>query len=394
MNGLRSERLRIGMLCGYRPTPAGGGTEKHVYELTRGLLARGVEVEIVCEDRPFLPDADNPLAAHIAGILPERSDGCAFAEQSAKKSRRLAAAINPARYDIIHNHSHYGFHTALRVRELTSRPLFVSTFHLTARGPIERYKQLGLAEPAEAADDRAVALMEETVGRLSDQCIAVSRGVAQEMVELYALQPQCVEVIANWYDAAIFRPSAMQSARRLLGLESDARYLLYVGHFAMSRGQTMAQALRELPSDVTLLVVDHKVDAGMLDAFGSRMRFTGQLTPRMLALYYSAADLLCFPSLYGGFGLVLIEAMACGCPPVAFDYPAMNEVVRPDCGYLVSTPTPAAYAAAIAEALADGRKKAAAAEARAHQFNMDKQIDRVLGLYRQLTWRFAKTAVL
>ena len=58
MKGVK--RLRVCMVCGYRPTPSGGGTEKHVYELTSGLLTRGVQVDIVCEDRSFLPDKYRP----------------------------------------------------------------------------------------------------------------------------------------------------------------------------------------------------------------------------------------------------------------------------------------------------------------------------------------------
>ncbi len=388
----QSRPLRVAMVCGYRPTPAGGGTEKHVYELTRGLLERGVHVEIICEERPFLPDAENPLAACIVGVAPESLRRRSRIEQFMEKSERFSELIDPSRYDVVHCHGQYGYHIVLRRTQLVRRPLLIAGFHLTALGPIERYKQLGLGEPQEAPIDRAVAFMEHAMAHLSDHCIAVSRGVAREVVEFYGVPPERVHVIANWYDPSVFRQVDSQIARRLLNLRTPARYLLYVGHFNMSRGKIMAEILRRLPRDITLLVAHHEPDEAIIAEFGDRVRFTGHSTPQTLALYYSAADLLCFPSLYGGFGLVLVEAMACGCPPVVFDYGAMNELVTDDSGYLVAEPTADAYATVVERALSDGRKKAPGARRRAQGFHMDGQIEAVLDLYHRLLWRLSRSS--
>lgn len=375
------KRLRVCMVCGFRPTPSGGGTEKHVYELARGLLARGVAVDIVCEDRQFLLDGANPLADRIIGVVPASLREHGAIEIFREKSRRFSQLIDPLLYDVVHCHGQYGFHTVLQLSQLACRPALVSTFHLTALGPVERYRQLGLPEPQEAAVDRAAALMEETIGELSDRCIAVSHGVAHEVRDFYGVPKERVHTIYNWYDPAIYRPLDRHATRRELGLDRDALYLLYVGHFQMSRGTLFAEVLRRLPRDVRVLVVHDEPDAAITSEFGERVQFTGHLTPHRMALYYSAVDLLCFPALYGGFGLVLIEAMACGCPPVVFDYAAMNEVVTEESGYLVREPTPAAYAAVLERALRDGCKKAVAARRRAHAFDMEANIDAVLALY-------------
>ncbi|MGA8100227.1 MAG: glycosyltransferase family 4 protein [Candidatus Cybelea sp.] len=380
----QSRPLRIAMVCGYRPTPAGGGTEKHVYELAHGLLKRGIHVEIICEDRPFLPDADNPLASRIVGVAPESLRPRSRIEQFMEKSERFSELIDPSRYDIVHCHGQYGYHIALRWTRLERRPLLISGFHLTALGPIERYKQLGLDEPEETPIDRAVGFMEHAMAYLSDYCIAVSRGVAREIVEFYGVPPERVQVIANWYDPSVFRQSDSKIARCLLNLKTAERYLIYVGHFKMSRGKIMAEILRRLPHDITLLVAHHEEDGAIIAEFGDRVRFIGHSTPQTMALYYSAADLLCFPSLYGGFGLVLVEAMACGCPPVVFDYAAMNELVTGDSGYLVAEPRADAYSAVVERALSDRRKKASAARRRAQTFHMDPQIEAVLDLYHRL----------
>ena len=372
------------MVCGYRPTPAGGGTERHVYELARGLLKRGIHVEIICEDRPFLPDAENPLVPCIVGVPTESLRRCSSIDRFMEKSKRFSELIDPNRYDIVHCHGQYGYHIALRWARLDRRPPLISGFHLTALGPIERYKKLGLGEPEEAPIDRAVAFMEHAMGYFSDHCIAVSRGVASELAKFYDVPRDRVQVIANWYDPSVFRQFDSQTARCLLNLKTAARYLFYVGHFNMSRGKIMAEVLRRLPNDITLLVAHHEEDEVIIAEFGDRVRFTGHCTPQTLALYYSAANLLCFPSLYGGFGLVLVEAMACGCPPVVFDYAAMNELVTEDSGYLVMEPTADAYSAVVERALSDGRKKAAGARRRAQAFHMDPQIEAVLDLYHKL----------
>ena len=86
--------------------------------------------------------------------------------------------------------------------------------------------------------------------------------MAAELVELYRVPAERVEIISNWYDPTVFRPLDYQIARRLLRLDPEGRYLLYVGHFKMSRGKIMTEALRSLPSDVTLLVAHHEEDQG------------------------------------------------------------------------------------------------------------------------------------
>ncbi len=108
------------MVCGYRPTPAGGGTEKHVYELTRGLLERGVHVEIICEDRPFLPDADNPLAPYIVGVTPASLRRPQPHRAVHGEVSRFSELIDPSRYDIVHCHGQYGYHIALRWTQLVA----------------------------------------------------------------------------------------------------------------------------------------------------------------------------------------------------------------------------------------------------------------------------------
>lgn len=376
--------LRVCMVTGYRPTASGGGMEKHVYELVVGLRKRGIDVEIICEDRSFLPDATNELAPCIIGVEPNSLHATGWTALYREKARRFAELLDARRYDIVHCHSHYGYDVAGKLASLQDRPKLINTFHLTPLGQLERFAQLGVPEPEGAPIDRAVASMERRVGQESDLCIAVSRVVGQEVERFYSVPPDRIQVVHNWFDPAIFQPLHRSAARRLLGLDANASYLLYVGHFNLQRGQLLAEAMRRLPPSVKLLVIHPERDESIESEFGDRVQMVGHVAADRMALYYSAANLQCFPTVYAGFGLVLVEGMACGCPPVVFDFPAMNEIVTPTTGYLVESATAEAYAAGVVRALGEGDRKRDAAIERAAVFTQAGQINRVLDLYRQL----------
>jgi D-inositol-3-phosphate glycosyltransferase len=376
------ESLRVCLVLGYRPSPGGGGTETHVYELAQGLVARGVSVDVMCEDRTYLPDRLPDLPVRFITVASESLANDGWLERSREKSQRFAQALDPTHYDIVHAHNHYGLDIALKLAGLEQRPALVTTFHLTAGGLLERFRHLGLGEPDNASDELAVAAMESAVARLSDCSIAVSRGVASELQCLYGQPADRVTTVYNWYNPQIFTPHDPDSSRRLLGLDPDGTYLLYVGEFRWNRGRFLAEVMRHLPCWVKLLAIHPSEDAQIRAEFGDRVRFVGYVPHDRMALYYSAADLQCFPAVYGGFGLVLAEGMACGCPPVVFDYPAMNEVVTKESGYLVGEYSAEAYAATLTRALDERHVMREEARRRALAFEMRSQIGTVLSLYQ------------
>lgn len=375
--------LRVCMVTGYRPTPGGGGMEKHVYELVGGLLERGVDVEIICEDRSFLPNDTDDLGVRVLGVPSSSFESLDWIELYRRKSAAFAAVLQPERYDVVHCHSHYGRDVAVKVSHLSRRPALVTTYHLTPEGQLERFRQLGIPEPEGAPIDHAVGRMEAKAAQLSDRCIAVSHGVGREIAHFYEIPPGRISLVHNWYDSRKFQARDRFEARRTLGLELDGTYLLYIGHFELHRGELLADVMRQLPPDITLLTIHPTPDESMKDEFGDRIEFAGYVAPDRLALYYAAADLQCFPTVYSGFGLVLIEGMACGCPPVVFNFSAMNEIVTDECGYLVDEASADAYASMILHGLADRGQKQQAAVRRAQEFERDRQIDRVLGIYEE-----------
>lgn len=358
--------------------------EKHVFELVCGLIDRGIDVHIICEDKSFLPDPNLELADRVIGIDPNSLREQKWTERYLEKAARFAEVLDAEQYDIVHCHNQYGYRVVDRLADTSGRPGLVSTFHLTPPGALERFAALGVPESEGAPIDRAVAGMERTVARGSDRCIAVSRTVGQEIERFYGVGRDRIQVIYNWYNPAIFYPYDRTTARQVLGMDPNARYLLYIGHFGLHRGQFLAAALRLLPADIRMVVIHPEADEQIRAEFGERIVFAGYVPGEQMALYYSSADLQCFPTVYAGFGLALVEGMACGCPAVVCNYGAMNEIVTTESGYLVDEPTSTAYAAQIMAGLQQGDRKRSAAIERSRTFRMQRGIDAVVDVYQRV----------
>jgi len=136
--------------------------------------------------------------------------------------------------------------------------------------------------------------------------VVVSEKAAAEVQRYYRLDADAV--IPNGVDTALFRPRPRGEARAAMGLDPDGRYLLFVGRLQYLKGaDLMVQASRR--ANYTLLV------AGLGDAPGAQP--LGILSPEELAVAYTAADAVLFPSRYEACSYVVLEALASGVPLLA-----------------------------------------------------------------------------
>jgi len=245
---------------------------------------------------------------------------------------------------------------AHRLKHELSLPL-VTTFHTLARVKAE----YGDHEPAHREEGEA-----EIIG-CADVLLASCRTEVEQLVDHYGADPSRIEIVAPGVDHAFFSPGDRRGARQAVGL-GDHPVLLFVGRIQpLKRLDVAIRALAALDDRTAELVVvggpsgaegdGEMVDVLVLiDALGvaDRVRFVPPQPHHLLSTWYRAADVVVVPSRSESFGLVALEAAACGTPVVAAAVGGLTTLVDDGrTGFLVDDADPATYAARIAAILAD-----------------------------------------
>jgi glycosyltransferase involved in cell wall biosynthesis len=177
--------------------------------------------------------------------------------------------------------------------------------------------------------------------RVSDKIITVSESSRNDVVELCGVSSNKITVIHNGYDASVFYPRSDDQtldALGRLGLERE-RFILWVGTidhpgknlYSVIQAYDEFRSRSEIPIRLAVVgATGYRAEVVFERARASRWAtdicFCGVVSDDDLAKLYSSAIALCFTSLYEGFGLPVIEAMACGCPVVTSSAPALREV--------------------------------------------------------------------
>jgi D-inositol-3-phosphate glycosyltransferase len=208
-------------------------------------------------------------------------------------------------------------------------------------------------------------------------------------------------VVPPGVDLATFRPLDRGEARRQIGY-ADGPLLLYVGRLERLKGVEIAiRALAMLadranPGLRLLVLGEDSRDGdesekerlkGIASMLGMRDRvdFLGSVAHHELPYFYSAADVCVMPSYTESFGLVGLEAQACGRPVVASGVPGLRSVVRDEVsGYLIDGDDPSAYADRIGRLLANpelAEQMGRRASMLAQRFSWTRTADRLLSLF-------------
>jgi len=282
-----------------------------------------------------------------------------------------------------------------RLKHELSLPL-VSTFHTLARVK---------AETGDPEPDRRVDAETEVIA-CSDAILASCRAEVHQLVELYGADPQRIEIVPPGVDHAFFSPGDRRGARQALGL-GDHPVLLFVGRIQPLKGADVAvRSLAELTGshpNARLLIVggasgqDGPAEQvrvrGLVDELGlsDQVRFVEPQPHHLLSTYYRAADACIVPSRSESFGLVALEAGACGTPVVAADVGGLSTLIdHGQTGFLVDSRNPADYAAALAKILDSpdlAADMAIAAATRARRYTWSTTAARLRRLYGDLTAR-------
>jgi D-inositol-3-phosphate glycosyltransferase len=272
----------------------------------------------------------------------------------------------------------------------------VSTFHTLARVK---------AETGDPEPERRVQAEVEVI-QCSDAITASCTAEAQQLERLYHAQPERIELVPPGVDHAFFSPGDRAGARTALGLGlGDRPVLLFVGRIQPLKGVDVAvRALAHLDrSDAVLVVVggpsgvDGEAEAArtrrLADDLGvaDRIHWVPPQPHHLLSTYYRAADVCIVPSRSESFGLVALEASACGTPVVAAAVGGLRTLVdHGRTGFLVDGRDPAVYAAFVDELLGSPRleqEMAVHAAARARRYTWSTTAARLRRLYVDLTAR-------
>ena len=348
---------------------ANGGLNVYAREVCSAFSERGIATDVFTRRQSLDDPRVELLAPNSRVIYLPAGDGLdkysLFGEVPAFAARVLAfAAAEGISYDLLY--SHYWLSGAA-ARLL--RPRFGAPWAHVAH-TLGLVKNRNLAAGARPEPELRIGVESEIV-RQADLLMASTEDEAGDLVNVYGADPDRVAIVAPGVDLSMFQPMDRDVARKEIGCGSG-RLLLFVGRLERLKGVEVAiRALALLRDrqhdDVRLLVLGEDSREGdeseqdrlkaLASAIGVRDRvdFVGSVAHHELPCFYAAADVCVMPSYSESFGLVGLEAQACGCPVVASDVSGLRSVVRDEVsGYLVEGWDPAAYAERIGRLLADG----------------------------------------
>ncbi|GAA5144199.1 D-inositol-3-phosphate glycosyltransferase [Nocardioides marinquilinus] len=395
-----------------------GGMNVYVVELAKRLAARGVEVDVFTRAtssslEPVVPLVDGVAVRHIhagpfEGLTKHELPGqlCVFA----REVLRTEAALPVGHYDAVHSHYWLSGQVGALARDRWGVPL-VHSMHTMAKVKNDALAAGDTPEPA------AREIGEEQVVEAADVLIANTDVEARQLVDLYGADPVRVEVVHPGVDLDVFSPRGpadLAAERAALGLPADAVVLLFAGRIQPLKApdvlvRAVAVMLERDPglrSRLVVPVVGGPSGSGLdrpeaLAALCAELgvadvvRFVPPVAQRDLARWYRAATAVAVPSHNESFGLVAVEAQACGTPVVAAAVGGLTTVVRDGVGgLLVAGHDPADWATALARVAGDPglrERLGRGAREQACDFSWDATAEATLGVYRRARERMRES---
>lgn len=294
-------------------------------------LARFMEVEVRCFGDQHLQDGN--LSVRGFGF-----DGSGFGcpkplrpvFASVQRDAAFAAAGTDA--DLVHVHTWYTHLAGILMKLNYSLPLVLTVHSLEPLRPWKR-EQLG------GGYDFSVWAERTAIG-MADAIIAVSESTREDLLELFDVDPSRVHVIHNGIDLDEYREKKDEAVLRRHGIDPSQPYILFVGRITRQKGIIhLVHALRHLAPRFQVVLCAGAPDtpeiaAEMHEAVAAAQAqrpgviWIEEMVPKSeIVPLYSQAELFVCPSIYEPFGIINLEAMACGTPVVASRVGGIPEAV-------------------------------------------------------------------
>lgn len=374
-----------------------GGMNVYVDQLARAMAATGVEVEVFTRrDDPHLPHRVTVVPGYTVHHIDAGPPRQLPAERLAPLVRRFAAGVldrlaTLGPVDLVHTHYWLSGWVGLLVKQQLHVPM-ANSFHT-----LGRVKNLSKRRDDPPESLLRIAAEQEVISG-SACVIASTPREADDLLAHYGANPGALCVSPPGVDHARFYPASREGARRSLGL-GPGPVVAFVGRVQALKGVDVAldafQIVATQMPDATMVVVggpsgsrggrEMRALRARAARIPAEVRFLEPLPHRTLASVYRAADVLHVPSRSESFGLVAVEAQACGTPVVATRVGGLAYAIDDGTsGLLVKGWEPVDHAAAVLEILTDqaeadlmGKQAVEWAE----RFSWENTVSRFLELY-------------
>lgn len=323
------------MLSWEYPPRVVGGLGRHVNALARALAAQGHDVHVVTRDHPDAPPEEVLEGVHVVRVS-EAPPVVPFDDLVpwvlAFNNRVQSAATRILRdhdVDVVHAHDWLVTYAAAGIKDAFGLPL-LATVHATEYGRHQGH----LPGPM----NKLIHQVEWWLTYEARRVVTCSEYMRRQVGDIFELPVDKTDVVPNAVATRDFEiPAEEVAAFRASETPRGERMVLFAGRLEYEKGvQTVLHALERVAEAVGP-VVFHIAGVGTYSdelhrlvgekGLGDVVRFTGFLEDHDLRLHYAAADVAVAPSIYEPFGLVAVEAMACGTPVVVGDTGGLREIV-------------------------------------------------------------------
>ncbi|MCB9960388.1 MAG: glycogen synthase [Rhodospirillaceae bacterium] len=358
--------MRVLLMTNEFPPHIYGGAGVHVEYLSRELAKRA-QVEV----RSFHDQASDTGTLKVRGTKVPGTylDGCPPTYVSPLKALQTCIAFNGQgiEADVVHCHTWYAQFGGILAKQLYQTP-FVLTVH--SLEPLRPWKREQLGNGYDLS-----AWVERTAIEMADAVVAVSSSTKADVLRLFDVPEERVPVIPNGIDVNEYTETRDPALLRRLGIDPERPFVLFVGRMTRQKGFShLLDAIPALDPSFQVVLCGGDADTKELQAEmvarvdqvktgRADVTYIGGMLDRADVIkLYSHATVFCCPSVYEPFGIINLEAMACGTPVVGSAVGGIAEVVVDgETGFLVnadldpapphSPRDPAGFAARLAEGI-------------------------------------------